>query len=133
MNHAGAVLGGSIRRVLRTQLVLTVAVAVGCLAWYRSTGGIGAALAAAYGGGVALVGTWLLARRVRRVGVSGGVGASAQLGLYAGAAPRFVATLALLAAGIGWMKLAPAPLIVAFGLGQLGFLINSGTARRKHG
>jgi hypothetical protein len=35
----------------------------------------------------------------------------------------------LLAAGIGWFKLAPIPLIVAFGLAQLGFAINLGSAR----
>ncbi len=133
MNNAAAVLSGSIRRVIGTQLTLTAAIVVGYIAWYGWTGGRAAALAALFGGGVALAGTWLLGRRVRRVSVSTPDGVGGQLGLYAGAAPRFVATLILLGVGIGWMKLAPAPLIVTFGLAQFGFLINLGAARRTRG
>jgi len=53
--------------------------------------------------------------------------------LYAGVLPRFIVTLALLAAGLGGLKLAPIPLIVAFGLAQLGFAINLGSARQPPG
>jgi len=56
-----------------------------------------------------------------------------QLALYAGVLPRFIVTLALLAVGIGWLKLASIPLIVAFGLAQLGFAINLGSARQPPG
>ncbi len=131
MTYAAAVLSESIRRVLLTQLTLTVVTAAGYLAWYRSAAGLDAVAAAAYGGAVALVGTWLLARRIRRVNDSTSEGAGGQLVMYTGAAPRFIATLVLLAAGIGWLKLAPIPLILAFGIGQLAFIINSGSARRK--
>ncbi len=133
MNHAAAVLSGSIRRVVIAQVTLTAVSVIGCLAWYGWSGGRGAALAAAFGGGVALAGTWLLARRVRRVGTSAGDGTGGQIGLYASAMTRFIATLALLAVGIGWIKLAPVPLIAGFGLAQFGFLINLSTARRMRG
>ncbi|MHB8427954.1 MAG: ATP synthase subunit I [Acidiferrobacterales bacterium] len=133
MNHAGAVLSGSIRRVLVAQLALAALVVIGCLVWYGWSGGRGAALAAAFGGGVALAGTWLLGRRVLRVGASAGDSAGDQIGLYASAMTRFIATLVLLAAGIGWIKLAPVPLIAAFGLAQFGFLVNLSAARRMRG
>ncbi len=132
MNSAAA-LSGSLHRVLWTQFVLTVAAAGAYLVWYGRSGGPAAALAAMYGGGVALAGTWLLARRVRLAGAPVGGGAGGQLAMYAGAVTRFVATLVLLAAGIGWLKLAPIPLILAFGLAQLGFLINSGAGSRTRG
>ncbi len=80
------------------------------------------------------MGTWLLGRRVSRtpeIARQGDTGS--QLALYAGILPRFIVTLALLAAGIGWLKLAPIPLIVAFGLAQLGFAINLGSARQRPG
>lgn len=129
MSYAAEILGKSIRRVLLTQLLLSLAVVAGYLAIEGWAGGRRPALAALYGGGIALVSTWLLGRRVRRAGDPARHDAGGQLGLYAGAAPRFVATLVLLGIGMGWLKLAPVPLIVAFGLAQFGFLINLGATK----
>ncbi|HSS46760.1 MAG TPA: ATP synthase subunit I [Burkholderiales bacterium] len=109
-----------------SQIALTLLTAAAAFALRGSA----AALAALYGGGVALSGTWLLGRRVARTpetAQQGDVGS--QLALYAGVLPRFIVTLALLAVGIGGLKLAPIPLIIAFGLAQLGFVINLGSAR----
>ena len=130
MSHAAEILSQGIRRVLVSQIVLTLLTAGAAFALLGSA----AALAALYGGGVALVSTWLLGRRVSRtqeIARQGDTGS--QLALYAGILPRFIVTLALLAAGIGWLKLAPIPLIVAFGLAQLGFAINLGSARQRPG
>ena len=130
MSHAAEILSQGIRRVLVSQIVLTLLTAGVAFALLGSA----AALAALYGGGVALVSTWLLGRRVSRtpeIARQGDTGS--QLALYAGILPRFIVTLALLAAGIGWLKLAPIPLIVAFGLAQLGFAINLGSARQRPG
>ena len=130
MSHAAEILSQGIRRVLVSQIVLTLLTAGAAFALLGSA----AALAAFYGGGVALMGTWLLGRRVSRtpeIARQGDTGS--QLALYAGILPRFIVTLALLAAGIGWLKLAPIPLIVAFGLAQLGFAINLGSARQRPG
>ena len=130
MSHAAEILSQGIRRVLVSQITLTLLTAGAAFALL----GGAAALAALYGGGVALIGTWLLGRRVSRtpeIAQQGDV--VSQLALYAGVLPRFIVTLVLLAAGIGWFKLAPIPLIVAFGLAQLGFAINLGSARRPSG
>ena len=130
MRHAGEILSQGIRRVLVSQIVLTLLTAGAAFALLGSA----AALAALYGVGVALMSTWLLGRRVSRtpeIARQGDTGS--QLALYAGVLPRFIVTLALLAAGIGWLKLAPIPLIVAFGLAQLGFAINLGSARQRPG
>jgi len=133
MSYAAEVLSKSIRRVLLTQLTLTLAVAAVYLVMEGWTGGRGPVLAALFGGGVAIASTWFLGRRVRRTSDSAQPNAGGQLGLYAGAAPRFVVTLLLLGVGMGWFKLAPVPLIVAFGLAQFGFLINLGAATRPRG
>lgn len=129
MSYAAEILGKSIRRVLLTQLLLTLAVAAAYLVVEGWPAGRSGALAASYGGALALASTWLLGRRVQRTSDAVRHGAGSQLGLYAGAAPRFVATLVLLGIGMGWLKLAPIPLIVAFGLAQLGFLINLGATK----
>jgi len=127
MTHAAELLDKSIRRVLVTQIVLTL---ISAALIFALLGGPQAG-AAIYGGGVALIGTWLLGRRISRTPeiVRQGDTAS-QLGLYAGVLPKFIVTLALLAAGMGWFKLAPIPLIVAFVVAQLGFAINLGSVRR---
>lgn len=131
MSHAAEILSQGIRRVLISQMVLTLLTAGAALALQGSA----AALAAFYGGGVALMGTWLLGRRVSRTPETAQQGGDAvnQLALYAGILPRFIVTLVLLAAGLGWLKLAPIPLIVAFGLAQMGFAINLGSARQRPG
>ena len=130
MSHAAEILSQGIRRVLVSQIVLTLLTAGTAFALMGSA----AALAAFYGGGVALIGTWLLGRRISRTPETAQQGdAVNQLALYAGILPRFIVTLALLAAGIGWLKLAPIPLIVAFGLAQLGFAINLGSTRQRPG
>ncbi|MGH8756619.1 MAG: ATP synthase subunit I [Burkholderiales bacterium] len=130
MSHAAEILSQGIRRVLVSQIVLTLLTAAAAFALLGSA----AALAAFYGGGVALMGTWLLGRRIARTPETAQQGAAgSQLALYAGVIPRFIVTLALLAVGIGWLKLAPIPLIVAFALAQLGFAINLGSARQPPG
>jgi ATP synthase protein I len=126
MSHAAEILSQGIRRVLLSQIVLTLLTTAVALVLL----GRGAALAALYGGVVALIGTWLLGWRVSRTPETAQLGdAVNQFALYAGVLPRFIVTLALLAAGIGWFKLAPIPLIVTFGLAQLGFAVNLGSAR----
>jgi len=130
MSHAAEILSQGIRRVLLSQIALTLLTAAAAFALLGSA----AALAAVYGGGVALMGTWLLGRRASRTPETAQQeGAGGQLALYAGVLPRFIVTLALLAAGLGGLKLAPIPLIVAFGLAQLGFAINLGSARQPPG
>ena len=130
MSHAAEILSQGIRRVLVSQIALTLLTAAAAFALLGSA----AALAAFYGGGVALMGTWLLGRRIARTPETAQQGdAGSQLALYAGVIPRFIVTLALLAVGIGWLKLAPIPLIVAFALAQLGFAINLGSARQPPG
>ena len=127
MSHAAEILSQAIHRVLLGQTALTLLTAGVAFALQDSA----AALAAIYGGGVALISTWLLGWRISRtpeIAQHGDTGS--QLALYAGVLPRFIVTLALLATGIGWLKLAPIPLIAAFGIAQLGFAINLGMARR---
>ena len=121
MSYAADMLRQTVRRVLLLQTVLTLLTGV---AFFALLGSL-AALAALYGGAIAVIGTWLLGRRVQRApelpapGHSGG-----QLALYAGILPRFIVTLALLGVGIGGLSLFPIPLITAFAVAQLGFLIN---------
>ncbi|MHB8453328.1 MAG: ATP synthase subunit I [Acidiferrobacterales bacterium] len=133
MSYAAEILSKSIRRVLFTQLLLTLAVAAAYLAIDGLSGRRGPVPAALFGGAAALASTWFLGRRVRRASEPASLSAGGQLAFYAGAAPRFVVTIVLLGIGMGWLKLAPVPLIVAFGLAQFGFVINLFAAGRPRG
>lgn len=119
MGDAAVNLQRGIRRVVLSQALLTLMVAIGI--WV--THGKFDAVSACYGGGITVLSTWWLGRRVQRAGD----GTGAQISLYAGAAVRFVTVLVLLGVGIGFLKLAPIPLIIAFAVAQLGFLFNLGS------
>lgn len=109
-----------VRRVVWAQALLTLIVAV--LFGYRE--GPRAALAAVYGGAVTLWITAWLGWRLRRVGVQAGGLAV----VYSSVVLRYASAIVLLALGLGVLKLAPLPLVIAFGLTQFGFLAN---ARRR--
>ncbi len=109
-----------VRRVVWAQALVTFAVVV--VFAYRD--GPRAALAAAYGGAVTMLISGWLGWRLRRVGAQAGRLAT----LYSSAVLRYAAAIVLLALGFGVLKLAPVPLVIAFGLAQFGFLAN---ARRR--
>jgi ATP synthase protein I len=101
-----------LRNIIIIQLILTAAVALGALAWR----GQESALAAAYGGGIVLLNSFLLARRVRRAGEL--EGSSVAASMYAGAAQRFIIAAAAFGLGMGVLRLEPVPMIAAFAVAQ---------------
>jgi ATP synthase protein I len=109
-----------VRRVVWAQALLTVVVS----AVFARRDGPRAALAAVYGGAVAMLISGWLGWRLRRVGTQAGGLAT----LYSSVVLRYAAAIVLLALGLGVLKLAPLPLVIAFGLAQFGFLAN---ARRR--
>ncbi len=109
-----------VRRVVWAQALLTLVMA----AVFALRDGAHAALAAAYGGAVAMLISGWLGWRLRRAGAPAGRLAM----LYSSAVLRYAAAIVLLALGLGVLKLAPLPLVIAFGLAQFGFLAN---ARRR--
>lgn len=82
------------------------------------------AVAALYGGSVALANTLMLGRRVERV--SRVVAENAQYGmvlLYISAVVRFVFILVAVAVGLGVLKLLPVPMIADFVAAQFAFVL----------
>lgn len=122
MTPADGGLSGAARAVLLYQAALTGLAA----AAFMYLGGLWPAIAALYGGLVAMVLSWMLKRRVTRVaddsaGVSAG---KSMLLLYLGVVQRFLLVLALFALALGVLKLDPLASIAGFGLGQLGYVIS---------
>lgn len=99
-----------VRRVLLFQALLTLFVA----AVFGVARGRYDFLSALYGGAVAALLSGWLGRGVLR---STGLGS-----LYANAITRYGAAMLFLGLGLGVLKLAPLPLIVAFAVAQFGFL-----------
>ena len=117
MSYNSTLSRGAIRVVV-AQLALTLLVA-GVFGVMR---GRDALLAALYGGLVTVLVTGWLAWRLRRAG-NAGTAATAGLGvIYSSWVMRYVTVALLLAAGLGYLKLMPLPLLSAFAVTQFGFL-----------
>lgn len=104
-----------------------VALVLGCLllVWIKAGGQ--AALAALYGGLVALTNSWLLAKRVARAGELAKRNPNySAFTLYIGAVQRFLMVLVSLGIGLGWLHLAPPPLLITFGLAQIAYIVAAG-------
>jgi ATP synthase protein I len=109
--------------VLVVQAALTIACAG--VAWISRNPQ--AALAALYGGSIALANSWLLTRRIASAGALAKVNVKYSVySLYFGALQRFIFVLVCLGFGLGGIKLDPAPLLLSFGIGQLAFMIAAG-------
>ena len=104
------------RNLLIAQFILVLLASVAFL-----TQGPGQALAALYGGAVALANSLLMLRRILRAtrATSGDPKADVQ-SLFLGALERFVVTLSALAIGMGWLRLEPIALLVGFAVAYLG-------------
>lgn len=114
MRYTDAV-GRDARRVVAAQAVLALLVATGV----GAQGGWSQLVAAVYGGAITIVLTLWLAWRVRRAGnVGGGL-----VSIYSGALARYALAAAGIAAGIGWLRLSPLPLLGGFAVTQFGFLV----------
>jgi ATP synthase protein I len=86
-----------------------------------------AALAAGYGGTIAWVNAFVLARSVRRAGELAKTDPKlTTYALYVGAIQRFVLVSAGLGLGLAVLHLSPVPLLLAFGIAQLAYIIVAG-------
>src|SRR3972149_11947502 len=110
MNFAAEQLRKGVRRVLLFQASLSLLVA----AVFGFARGRYDFLSALYGGAVAVLLSGWLGRGVLR---SPGLGS-----LFANAITRYGAAMLFLGLGMGVIRLAPLPLIVAFAVAQFGFL-----------
>lgn len=110
------------RKLLLSQVVLALAAAL--LMYSLRPPADNPGLAAAYGGGMALVNSLLLAWRTRRARTGSG-SASGQLqvfGLIGGAVERFVFTLVAFGVGMALLDFDPLALIVGFACTQLAYV-----------
>lgn len=108
------------RKLLIIQATLII---IGMAASYHYYGDAGL-LAAAYGGGIALVNTMLLSRRLDRAGEMAKSNPDAGvLTLYLGVVQRFVFVLIMFGFGMGVIHLLPPPLLGTFTVAQLAYMI----------
>ncbi|MEM7254480.1 MAG: ATP synthase subunit I [Pseudomonadota bacterium] len=121
-------------KVIALQAAMTIVVGV----VFFATQGPSPLGAVAFGGALAVVHAWLLGRRVQIATEA----AKRQPGsettvLYIGAIQRFVVTLVGFVIGMGLLKLAPVPLLIAFAAAQVVFFLsrnlNSIAANSAHG
>lgn len=85
-----------------------------------------AARAVCFGGAVAIANTLLLAWRIIAAARGGTQNPRLELAkLVRSSVERFLVVALLIAAGLGWLKLMPMPLVVGFVLGQLTLVVST--------
>lgn len=90
--------------------------------------------AALFGGGCALLNAWLLGRRLRLAADVARTSPGQEVTvIYIGALQRFGLLLVLFVVGMGWLKLNPVPLLVAFGVAQIAFFLVKSWPQRAVG
>jgi ATP synthase protein I len=91
------------------------------------------ALAVVYGGAVTIAGTWLHAWRLLKIAATGEKYDPALAGIevFKGAVLKLGAMVALLALGMGVLKLNPLAVLIGFTVAYLGFLSARGYAPRS--
>jgi ATP synthase protein I len=88
--------------------------------------GVAAAAAAWFGGAVALSNTLLLVWSIRRRARESTQDPRRELAKLVGSSvERFFVVALLIAAGLGWMKLMPLPLLAGFALGQFTLVVST--------
>lgn len=110
-----------VRNILSTQVLLATVAALIVYGWQQEAA---FALAALYGGGIAIVNTLLLARRANRAAVMAEVNLKwSALSLYAGMFERFFFTALAFAVGMGPLGLPPIVLLAVFAGAQLAYVV----------
>ncbi len=108
------------KRLLITQVTLVVAGVLVAFYYKGETGALGAF----YGGGVALINSFLLVRRLDRAGEIAKTDPKQSVYmLYFGAIERFVFALIGLGVGLSFFKLDAVPLLATFGVAQLAYML----------
>lgn len=110
-------------RLLAIQALAGLAIAAG---FYFRVGGF-AALASAYGAGIGLVVSLLLALRMSQAARPG----DGLRGLFIGAAERMIFVCAAFAAGIALLGLLPIAIVVGFAGAEMAYYIAAGPLRRQ--
>jgi len=130
VNRSIALQKSDVGVLLALQLAL-IAVAVG---GYLFAQGGGAAQAAVYGGGIAMLNTWLLGRRVLQASeIAKTHPGQETMVLYVGVVQRFVVVVTLFGLGMGWLGLQPVPLLIGFAVAQLAYFVNGTLIRARAG
>lgn len=118
----------TVRRVLAIQLLIVLGVS----AAYLATAGTYMAQSALYGGGIALLSTWLMAWRITKAAEAAAQDSNrGALVIYAGAVQRFFLTLVLMALGMGSLKLSPVAVLVGYAAAQLAYTFNKVDTRLR--
>ncbi len=84
--------------------------------------GLQAAQAAFYGGGIAIFNVWLSHRGVQTAAKIAQVAPTKEIYVfYFVAVQRFIFALGCFILGMGWLEWPPIPMIVTFGIAQIGY------------
>lgn len=116
---------------MRNILTIQFGLIVVCTAIAFYLQGERAILPALYGGVIAFANTFLLSRRMGKVGGDANFDPKrSMMLLYLSAVGRFVFVLVALVIGLGLLKLTPIPLIGSFIVTQLGYAFALGPSRK---
>ena len=113
-----SVLDTGVHKILAVQAFLLTGVA-----WtFYGYQGLQAAQSVLYGGSMAMLNVWLMHRRIQTAAQIAKIAPNKEISVfYIAALQRFMLTLGLFIIGMGGLQLPPIPMIVAFGIAQIGY------------
>ena len=121
MRFATLVMKKTTKELLKKQLLITMVVAI----FSAIIVGVSGFYAALYGGSITMIATIIMAWRINRIAHAGAQDKNqAYLELTIGVVQKFILTLILFAFGMGWLKLSPLIMIIAFILTQASYMFN---------
>ena len=120
----------TLRRILLVQLIF-IGLAAVTFSFFRGTDFV---LALLYGGTVTIATTLYSGWRLKIATESGEQGSALNMiEFYKSTLLRFILVVALLALGLGYLKLEPLAVIIGFAITQTGYLFGRGYAPRRRG
>lgn len=120
----------TLRRILQVQVIL-LGVAAVFFALYWGTDFV---IALLYGGAVTIATTLYSGWRLKVATAGDEQGPALNMTeFYKGTLLRFILVIALLALGLGYLKLEPLAIIIGFAITQTGYLFGRGYAPRRRG
>lgn len=120
----------TLRKILIIQALLT---AIAAVAGLLTTSTLMFAIAVIYGGAVTSIGTGLHAWRLLKIAATGNETDPSMVGaeVFKGVIFKLTAMIALLALGMGYLKLDPLAVVIGFSVAYLGFMFAGGYAPRS--
>lgn len=116
------------QRILTIQSLWALAITVFFYLYQDAT----AARAALFGAAIVMFNVWMTHRRLQKAAMLAETAPGQEVpAFYLAAIQRFIFTVLFFIIGMGWLQWSPVPMLIAFGVAQLGFMFSKPTSHKS--